>query len=112
CPRAGRLAGGRRRLPYRLDAIRRHGARPGLSLQDERLHPGPQFVLVRFAPDAAHLGPRVPADNESDSPVPRRGRRPPGPTHAMAHRPGWDRAAVRPAQPMRWHIDWVVTHAM
>src|SRR6185312_6727914 len=34
-------------------------------LEDQHLHPAPQLVLVRVAPDPPHLGQRVPLDHAS-----------------------------------------------
>ena len=74
--RGYRLGGGRLGRTDGFHAHRRHRARPGLRLQDEHLHPAPQLVLVRLAPDPPHLGQRVPLDHASK--VSARGGRPPG----------------------------------
>ena len=63
--RGYRLGSGRWGRTNRLHALGRHRARPGLRLQDEHLHPAPQLVLVRLAPDPPHLGQRVPIDHGS-----------------------------------------------
>ena len=39
----------------------------GVRLQHERLDPAPQLVLVRLAPDAAHLGKGVALDHADQS---------------------------------------------
>src|SRR6516164_7095138 len=60
-----RFGGGRCGRTDGFHALGRHAARPGLRLQDQHLHPAPQLVLVRLAPDSPHLGQRVPLDHAS-----------------------------------------------
>jgi hypothetical protein len=61
--RGDRLGGGRRGGPHRRDRVGGHDARPGVRLEHQRLDPAPQLVLVRVAPDAAHLGQGVALDH-------------------------------------------------
>ena len=58
-----RLGGRRRRGAHRLDAVGRDRAGGGVRLEHQRLDPAPQLVLVRLAPDPAHLGQRVALDH-------------------------------------------------
>src|ERR1700722_7150009 len=58
-----RFRGGRRGGPDRVHRFGRHGPGFGGRLQDQRLDPGPQLVLVRIAPDPAHLGPCIALDH-------------------------------------------------
>ena len=53
----------RRRVAHRLDDVGGHPARGGVRLQDERLDPAPQLVLVLVAPDPPHLRERVALDH-------------------------------------------------
>ena len=53
----------RRRVAHRLDDVGGHPPRGGVRLQDQRLHPAPELVLVLVAPDPAHLGERVALDH-------------------------------------------------
>ena len=53
------LRGRRRRGRNRRDRLFRHRARPGMRGQHQGLHLAPELVLVRLAPDVAHLWQRV-----------------------------------------------------
>ena len=53
----------RGRVAHRLDGVGRNDARGRVRLQHQRLHVAPQLVLVRLAPDAAHLGQGVPLNH-------------------------------------------------
>ena len=51
------------RVAHRLDDVGGHPAGGRVRLQDQRLHPAPELVLVLVAPDPAHLGERVALDH-------------------------------------------------